>query len=168
MSAWSPETDIFSYSEQKDELLPRDQHDEEPMSPTAEYAHEFTQKAVQYGSQSPEVSKLEMTDDFAPSFGYIEIQPPTPKTRQEIAKENQNIRLARLRVKRYETAMQRLQEELDRDRLTAQQAGMDLIQYTTSVKDHAIPELWGPIPLEKNPYAMFEEENKTTGCCIIS
>lgn len=108
-----------------------------------------------------------MDDDFAPDFGYIEIQPPA-RTRQDVAKDNQSLRLARLRVKRYETAMQRLQEELDRDRQTAQQAGLDLIKYTTTTKDHAVPDLWGPLPLEKNPYALFEEEHKTTGCCVVS
>ncbi|KAG5358392.1 Guanine nucleotide-binding protein subunit gamma [Yarrowia sp. B02] len=127
MSAWSPETDVFSYNERQSYLLPRS-HEDESMSPTAEYAHELTHKAVQYGS--PEVGQLEMNDDFAPKFGYIEIQPPA-RSRQEIVKNNQNIRLARLRIKRYETAKQRLQEELDRDRQTAQQAGRDLIKFTT-------------------------------------
>lgn len=166
MSAWSPETDVFSDTERETYLLPKS-HEDEPMSPTTEYAHELTHQAVQYGSRSPEINRMEMNDDFAPNVGYIEIQPPA-RTRKDIAKDNQNMRLARLRVKRYETAMQRLQEELDRDRQTAEQAGKELIKYTTTVRDHAVPDLWGPLPLEKNPYALYEEENKTTGCCVVS
>lgn len=165
MSAWSPDSDVFAYNNTHQSfLLPRS-HEDEPMSPTAEYAHELTHQAVQYGS--PKVANMEMNADFSPDYGYIPIQPPA-RSRQELAKDQQTLRMAKLRVKRYETAMQRLQEELDRDRQTAQQAGEDLISYTTSVKDHAIPDLWGPLPLEKNPYAMYEEENKSTGCCTIS
>ncbi|AOW00326.1 GGL domain-domain-containing protein [Yarrowia lipolytica] len=166
MSVWSPESPVFSYSERQNHLLPRS-HEDEPLSPTTEYAHELTHQAVQYGSQSPEVSKIEMTEDFTPNAGYIEVKPPA-RPRQNIAKDNQQMRLALLRVKRYETAVQRLQEEQDRERQTARQAGRDLIKYTTSVKDHAVPELWGYLPPEKNPYALYEEENKTTGCCVIS
>ncbi|KAL3230198.1 Guanine nucleotide-binding protein subunit gamma [Nakaseomyces bracarensis] len=81
-----------------------------------------------------------------------------------------DLKINQLKLKRINELNDKLRSELQRDRITASNACLSLINYTTRKKDYALPELWGYPPRGTNHFrdamtAAGQQDVNT--CCII-
>lgn len=92
------------------------------------------------------------------------------------------IKIQLLKLKRINELNEKLKGELQRDRITASNACLNLIDYTTTNKDFTLPEIWGYPKPGENPFrdslnANFSASkrnintrnnyNTSNGCCNI-
>ncbi|QIW97554.1 hypothetical protein AMS68_003072 [Peltaster fructicola] len=72
--------------------------------------------------------------------------------------------MAELKLRRLTELIERLQEDLNRRRITVSEASVDLIAFTDKEpKDFMVPSRWGAIDKREDPYA----PQQSTGCCEI-
>ncbi|CEP64576.1 Ste18p LALA0_S12e02102g [Lachancea lanzarotensis] len=62
------------------------------------------------------------------------------------------LKIQSLKLKRINELNRKLKEELARERITASNACLSIIDYATSHKDYAIPEVWGYPMAGSNPH----------------
>lgn len=81
-----------------------------------------------------------------------------------------------LKLRRINELNAKLRTELARERITASNACLNLVNHTTSVPDYAVPELWGYPPPGSNRFleavrggrgAQHRQEG-ADACCTIS
>ncbi|AMD22991.1 HHR222Wp [Eremothecium sinecaudum] len=80
-----------------------------------------------------------------------------------------------LKLKRTTELNNKLRKELARERITASNACLKLIEYTSTTKDYAIPEVWGYMKPGENhfrdtgrlKYNRGDKSGKDMTCCII-
>ncbi|SCW00135.1 LAFE_0B10220g1_1 [Lachancea fermentati] len=86
------------------------------------------------------------------------------------------IRIEHLKLKRINELNKKLRQELSRERISASNACLSIIDYTTSKRDYAIPDIWGYPAPGTNPYrenikALQKLKSKSSQdsntCCII-
>lgn len=87
------------------------------------------------------------------------------------------LKIQHLKLKRINELNKKLKEELIRERITASNACLSIIDYATSRKDYALPELWGYPAPGSNPHRINSRNLRRrsvkgapqdAGCCIIS
>ncbi|SCV02492.1 LAME_0H01750g1_1 [Lachancea meyersii CBS 8951] len=87
------------------------------------------------------------------------------------------LKIQTLKLKRIKELNRKLKEELARDRITASNACLSIIDYATSHKDYAIPEIWGYPMAGSNPHRMNtsnlrRRSQRASGsgdstCCVV-
>ncbi|SCV03926.1 LANO_0G07096g1_1 [Lachancea nothofagi CBS 11611] len=86
------------------------------------------------------------------------------------------LKIQYLKLKRINELNRKLKQELARDRITASNACLSIIDFATSHKDYAIPEIWGhPMP-GSNPHRINNPNlhrraqrgsSSDSSCCVI-
>ncbi|CAI4034485.1 hypothetical protein SMKI_10G2780 [Saccharomyces mikatae IFO 1815] len=62
---------------------------------------------------------------------------------QEQQQQQLSLKIKQLKLKRINELNNKLRKELSRERITASNACLTIINYTSNTKDYALPELWG-------------------------
>ncbi|CAI1520359.1 hypothetical protein SEUBUCD646_0J02770 [Saccharomyces eubayanus] len=62
---------------------------------------------------------------------------------QEEQQQQLSLKIKQLKLKRINELNNKLRKELSRERITASNACLTIINYTSNTKDYALPELWG-------------------------
>ncbi|SCV02875.1 LAMI_0H03686g1_1 [Lachancea mirantina] len=86
------------------------------------------------------------------------------------------IKIQFLKLKRINELNKRLREEIKRERITASNSCLSIIDYSTSHRDYTLPGIWGHPPPGSNPfrgstrgsqrkYAGHQSESST--CCVL-
>lgn len=78
------------------------------------------------------------------------------------------LKIAEIKLQRINQANSRLRTELSKERQPASNSTLALINFAQQTEDYFIPSIWGPIPPEKDKYAIAKRGDTTTGCCIIA
>ncbi|CCC71376.1 hypothetical protein NCAS_0H00660 [Naumovozyma castellii] len=87
-----------------------------------------------------------------------------------------SIKIKSLKLKRINELNNNLKQELSRERITASNACLTIINYTQTVKDYALPEIWGyPQPnsnhfrtnLNRSIQRSGTYTADSAGCCAI-
>lgn len=80
-------------------------------------------------------------------------------------------KLQLLKLKRIQELNNKLRKELARERITASNACLSLIDYTGTHLDYIIPDLWGYPQQGENPFTVGKMKAKgqdnDNGCCSI-
>lgn len=83
-------------------------------------------------------------------------------------------KIQELKLRRIEELNNKLRNELARERMTASNACLSIIDYTSTHKDYAVPEVWGYPMVDENPYNNTMRKNnfarsheETSACCTI-
>ncbi|KAF9214694.1 hypothetical protein CPB97_009280 [Podila verticillata] len=69
-----------------------------------------------------------------------------------------------MRLQRQLEHNRKLREQFERDRISASQASILLIQYCQGIKDMFIPTVWGEVDKKDDP---FEIQPTTCGCSLM-
>lgn len=86
------------------------------------------------------------------------------------------LKIKYLKLKRINELNNNLRNELGRDRITASNACLNLIDYIQTTKDYSLPEIWGyPQPnsnhfiINRNMLSLQQRHNNdsSNGCCTI-
>lgn len=86
------------------------------------------------------------------------------------------VKIKYLKLKRINDLNEKLRSELSRDRITASNACLSLINYTTNHTDYTLPDVWGHLEPGKNHFrdaVRLRRANKHStqsdsgGCCTI-
>ncbi|SCU91184.1 LADA_0F08570g1_1 [Lachancea dasiensis] len=91
--------------------------------------------------------------------------------------QNVPLKIQYLKLKRIKELNQRLKQELARERITASNACLSIIDYATSHTDYTLPEIWGYPAPGSNPHTMHGSSSNRRAqvrgsgadgiCCII-
>lgn len=81
-------------------------------------------------------------------------------------------KIQQLKLKRIEELNSKLRKELARERITASNACLSLIDYTLTHKDYALPEIWGypkpgDIPYDNGRKPALGADSASNSCCTI-
>ncbi|AGO11422.1 AaceriACR176Cp [[Ashbya] aceris (nom. inval.)] len=81
-------------------------------------------------------------------------------------------RIQYLKLKRTEELNNKLKKELARERITASNACLSIIDYTSTNKDYAVPEVWGYMKPGENHFRVSAKQTRPRsgqqgGCCCI-
>ncbi|CAB4253287.1 similar to Saccharomyces cerevisiae YJR086W STE18 G protein gamma subunit [Maudiozyma barnettii] len=86
------------------------------------------------------------------------------------------VRIKYLKLKRINDLNEKLRSELSRERITASNACLSLINFTTNNTDYTLPDVWGHLEPGKNHFretVRLRRANRpsasadSTGCCTI-
>ncbi|CAR24099.1 Guanine nucleotide-binding protein subunit gamma [Lachancea thermotolerans] len=86
------------------------------------------------------------------------------------------LKIQYLKLKRINELNKKLKEELVRERITASNACLSIIDYATSHEDYALPEIWGYPAPGSNPHRANAQKihksartgsSSDNGCCVI-
>ncbi|CDO94367.1 unnamed protein product [Kluyveromyces dobzhanskii CBS 2104] len=83
-------------------------------------------------------------------------------------------KIQQLKLKRIEELNSKLRNELARERMTASNACLSIIDYTSTHSDYAVPEVWGFPTSGENPYdnnrksSFARSQEDSSNCCVIS
>ncbi|ODQ77259.1 hypothetical protein BABINDRAFT_104130 [Babjeviella inositovora NRRL Y-12698] len=84
-------------------------------------------------------------------------------------------RINEIRLQRVLNLNQRLRADLKRERITASNACLLIIDFTRTKPDYLVPEVWGQLPPSQNNFhqALLAQRGKSrredlgAGCCVI-
>lgn len=86
----------------------------------------------------------------------------------EVSQSQLDLKIKYLKLKRINELNDKLRDELQRERITVSNACLQLIAYTTSTRDYALPTLWGYPPADTNHFRDFQTQHADDAtCCTI-
>lgn len=83
------------------------------------------------------------------------------------------LKIKYLKLKRINELNNKLRNELSRERITASNACLTIINYTSSERDYELPEIWGYPPQGSNHFRnnlqrpINASHSNSNGCCTI-
>lgn len=94
---------------------------------------------------------------------------------QQPQSQKLSLKIQYLKLKRIDELNNKLKQELGRDRITASNACLSIIDYATTHRDYALAEIWGYPPPGSNPFRENINKNlrrggsvqDTNNCCAI-
>ncbi|CAD6632923.1 XXYS1_4_G0010920.mRNA.1.CDS.1 [Saccharomyces cerevisiae] len=100
------------------------------------------------------------------------LQQPQEQQQQQ---QQLSLKIKQLKLKRINELNNKLRKELSRERITASNACLTIINYTSNTKDYTLPELWGyPVSgsnhfIEglKNAQKNSQMSNSNSVCCTL-
>ncbi|CCD24373.1 Ste18p NDAI_0D00590 [Naumovozyma dairenensis CBS 421] len=90
-------------------------------------------------------------------------------------KQQLNLKIKNIKLKRINELNNKLRNELSRERITASNACLTIINYTNNTKDYTLPDIWGYPPPGSNHFRNNLKRSiqrpttssNSAGCCTI-
>lgn len=100
---------------------------------------------------------------------------PRLQESQEQQQQQLSLKIKQLKLRRINELNNKLRKELSRERITASNACLTIINYTSNTKDYTLPELWGYptagsnhfIEGLKNAQKNSQMSSSNSACCTL-